>query len=112
MHSTSLHGLKLSVLRGMGAKALATDHRDSLLFKGLYKIQRRGRQRERKKKKQLRFNKQNNNFAGASHFFVHFFAPFAVLHHYDAKIEICSWLAYVYRVMGARGKFGEHDKNA
>ena len=65
-----------------------------------------------KKKKQLRFNKQNNNFAGASHFFVHFFAPFAVLHHYDAKIEICSWLAYVYRVMGARGKFGEHDKNA
>ena len=27
MHSTSLYGLKLSVLRGMGAKALATDHR-------------------------------------------------------------------------------------
>ena len=27
MHSTSLYGLKLSVLRGVGAKALATDHR-------------------------------------------------------------------------------------
>ena len=28
MHPTSLYGLKLSVLRGVGAKALATDHRD------------------------------------------------------------------------------------
>ena len=27
MHSTSLYGLKLSVFRGVGAKALATDHR-------------------------------------------------------------------------------------
>ena len=27
MHITSLYGLKLSVLRGVGAKALATDHR-------------------------------------------------------------------------------------
>ena len=27
MHSTSLYGLKLSVLRGVGTKALATDHR-------------------------------------------------------------------------------------
>ena len=27
MHSTSLYGLKLSVLRGVAAKALATDHR-------------------------------------------------------------------------------------
>ena len=33
-------------------------------------------QRERKKK---RFNKQNNNFARASHIFVHFFAVFARL---------------------------------
>ena len=36
-----------------------------------------------KKKKSNRFNKQNNNFARASHFFVHFF-PF--LHHYDVKM--------------------------
>ena len=41
-----------------------------------FKIQRRGRQRERKKKIN-RFNKQNNNFARASHFFVHFFPVFA-----------------------------------
>ena len=34
-----------------------------------FKIQRRGRQQERKKKK--------NNFARASRFFVHFFARFA-----------------------------------
>ena len=27
MHSTSLYGLKLSVLRGVWSKALATDHR-------------------------------------------------------------------------------------
>ena len=27
MHSSSLYGLKLSVLRGVGAKTLATDHR-------------------------------------------------------------------------------------
>ena len=32
MHSTSLYGLKLSVLRGMGAKALATDHRGKSLI--------------------------------------------------------------------------------
>ena len=32
MHSTSLYGLKLSVLRGVGAKALATDHRESALY--------------------------------------------------------------------------------
>ena len=40
-----------------------------------FKIQRRGRQQERQKKKW--FNKQNNNFARASRFFVHFFARFA-----------------------------------
>ena len=42
-----------------------------------FKIQRRGRQQERQKKKNFRFNKQNNNFARASRFFVHFFARFA-----------------------------------
>ena len=40
-----------------------------------FKIQRRGRQRERPKNK--RFNKQNNNFSRASRFFVHFFPDFA-----------------------------------
>ena len=30
-----------------------------------------------------RFSRQNNNFARASHFFVHFFA---VLHDYDVKL--------------------------
>ena len=40
-----------------------------------FKIQRRGRQRERQKKNNW-FNKQNNNFASASRFFVHFFARF------------------------------------
>ena len=29
MHSTSVYSLKLSVLEGAGAKALATDHRDN-----------------------------------------------------------------------------------
>ena len=28
----------------------------------------------RKEEKSIRFNKQNNNFAPAAHFFVHFFA--------------------------------------
>ena len=36
-----------------------------------FKIQRRGRQQERPKKTN-RFNKQNNNFASASRFIVHF----------------------------------------
>ena len=39
-----------------------------------FKIQRRGRQRERQINK--RFCKQNNNFACAPRFFVHFFARF------------------------------------
>ena len=34
MHSTSLYGLKLSVLRGVGAKALATDHREPFYAPG------------------------------------------------------------------------------
>ena len=33
MHSTSVYGLKLSVLRGVGAKALATNHRVFLNFR-------------------------------------------------------------------------------
>ena len=43
---------------------------------------RRGRQRERKKNN--RFYKQNNNFARASRFFVHFFAVFVRLRHENA----------------------------
>ena len=40
-----------------------------------FKIQRRGRQRERQINN--RFYKQNNNLACAPRFFVHFFAVFA-----------------------------------
>ena len=47
-----------------------------------FKIQRLGRQRERQKSN--RFNKQNNNFTRASHFFVHFFPVFAQLRHENA----------------------------
>ena len=46
------------------------------------KIQRRGRQQERQKNN--RFNKQNNNFARALRFFVHFFARFARLRRENA----------------------------
>ena len=48
-----------------------------------FKIQRRGRQQERQKKT-IRFNNQNNNFARASRFFVHFFARFARLRRENA----------------------------
>ena len=48
-----------------------------------FKIQRRGRQRERKKKNN-RFNWQNRNFARASHFFAHFFPVFARLRRENA----------------------------
>ena len=47
-----------------------------------FKIQGRGRQRERQKNN--RFNKQNNNFARASHFFVYFFPVFARLRRVNA----------------------------
>ena len=47
-----------------------------------FKIQRRGRQRERQKNN--RFNQQNRNFARASHFFVHFFPVFARLRRENA----------------------------
>ena len=47
-----------------------------------FKIQRQGRQRERQKNK--RFNKQNNNFARASRFFVHFLPVFARLRRENA----------------------------
>ena len=46
-----------------------------------FKIKRRGRQRERRRDN--RFNKQNNSFARTSHFFVYFFP---VLHDYDVKM--------------------------
>ena len=45
-------------------------------------IQRRGRQRERQKINWL--NKQNNNFARASRFFVHFFPVFPQLRRENA----------------------------
>ena len=44
-----------------------------------FKIQRRGRQRERQKHK--RFNKQNNNFARASRYIY-----FLFLHDFDVKM--------------------------
>ena len=47
-----------------------------------FKIQRRGRQRERQKNNW--FNKQNINFARASRFFVHFFPVFARLRRENA----------------------------
>ena len=48
------------------------------------KIQRRD-SRERQKKKNNRFNEQNNTFARAAHFFVnYFFAIFAQLPHEDS----------------------------
>ena len=47
-----------------------------------FKIQGRGRQRKRQKKNW--FNKQNNNFARASRFFVHFFPVFARLRRENA----------------------------
>ena len=46
------------------------------------KISRRQLQRERQKN---RFNKQNNNFAYAVHFFVHFFAV-KKMHEYNVKM--------------------------
>ena len=47
-----------------------------------FKIQRHGRQQERQKNN--RFDKQNNNFARASRFFVHFFAVTARLRRENA----------------------------
>ena len=46
----------------------------NVFFDSDFKIQRRGRQRERQKNN--RFYKENNNFARAPRFFVHFFARF------------------------------------
>ena len=42
------------------------------------------RERQQERQKNNRFNKQNNNFAGASRFFVHFFARFARLRRENA----------------------------
>ena len=47
-----------------------------------FEIQRRGQQRECQKNK--RFNKQNNNLARASPFFVHFFPVFERLRRENA----------------------------
>ena len=58
-----------------GNRGVSKDIRD-------FKIQRRGRQREGKKKK--RFNKQNNNFA----LFVHFFPVFARLGRENALFRV------------------------
>ena len=49
-----------------------------------FKIQQRGRQRERQIIKKKRFKKQNNNFARASHFFLYISFPF--LHDYEVKM--------------------------
>ena len=38
--------------------------------------------------KKNRFNKQDNNFAYASHFFVHFFAALSLLWHKNAQFCI------------------------
>ena len=48
-----------------------------------FTIQRRRRQREHQKNNN-RFNRQNNNFARASHYFVHFFPVFARLRRENA----------------------------
>ena len=50
-----------------------------------FKIQRRGRQRERQKNNRL--YKQNNNFARASPFFVHFFARFCTTTTWKCRIS-------------------------
>ena len=50
------------------------------------KIRRRRRQRERQKSNRFRF-KQNNNFARASRFFVHFFAVVAWLRTWKCLIS-------------------------
>jgi len=59
----------------MQAEVTAVNNRD-------FKIQRRGRRRERQKNNGV--YKQINSFARASHFFCTFLCPF--LHDYDVKI--------------------------
>ena len=58
-----------------------------------FKIQRRGRQRERQINN--RFYKQNNNFARAPRFFVHFFARFCTT---------TTWKCLISRFMGDENK--------
>ena len=67
----------LDLLSHSHGQLVVGDNRD-------FKIRSRGRQRERKKYNS--FNKQNNNFARASHFFVHFFPVSLFLHDYEVKI--------------------------
>ena len=49
-----------------------------------FKLQRRNGNEDVKEKKNARFNMPNDNFARASHFFVHFFAVFAPLRRENA----------------------------
>ena len=60
----------------------------SLFLNRDLKIRRRRRQRERRKSNRFTGNKQNNNFARASHFFVHFFAVFARLRRENASFHV------------------------
>ena len=61
---------------------IANEAHSAELAIGTFKIQRRGRQGERQKNN--RFNKQNNNFARASHYFVHFVPVFTRLRRENA----------------------------
>ena len=78
---TSLENLYMYVAarQKLTAKACSVgkDVPSSLIDIRDFKIQRRERQRERQKNNW--FDKQNNNFARASRFFVHFFPVFARL---------------------------------
>ena len=64
------------------AYSVSKDVPSSLIDIRDFKIQRRERQRECQKNNW--FNKQNNNFARASRFFVHFFPVFARLRRENA----------------------------
>ena len=73
----------IDLLSSKNFATMATWRNDfSSLFIRDFKIQRRGRRRERPKNN--RFYKQNNSFARASHFFVHFFPFFARLRRENA----------------------------
>ena len=77
----------LETRRKLGAKCVPQLFLESLLGTRRsairdFKIQQRGRQRERQKNNW--FSLQNNNFARASHFFTHFFPDFARLRRENA----------------------------
>ena len=83
---TSLENLYMYVAARQKLTAIAysvsKDLLSSLIDIRNFKIQRRERQREGQKNNW--FNKQNNNFARPSHFFVHFFLVFARLRRESA----------------------------